>query len=26
VLELRVKPEYFQYLRDKIRRFSQTGR
>ena len=26
VLELRVKPEYFQYLRDKIRRFTQTGR
>jgi len=26
VLELRVKPEYFQYLRDRIRRFTQTGR
>jgi hypothetical protein len=26
VLELRVKPEYFQYLRDRIRRFIQTGR
>jgi hypothetical protein len=26
VLELRVKPEYFQYLRDRIRRFIQTDR
>jgi len=26
VLELRVSPDYFQYLRHKIQRFTQTGR
>jgi len=26
VLELRVKPEYFQYLRHRIQPFTQTGR
>jgi hypothetical protein len=26
VLELRVSPDYFQYLRQKIQRFTPTGR